>query len=119
MHFNGQNREEHVPHRVARQAPENVPLLLVADRSASDCDRVRIDDRREPRETRILRVNGTREPEVARGVLVPDIRDRVVGERRAHQLERGVHLRTGALEEHPATTDEERVPREYHACIRG
>ncbi len=97
--------------------PEHVPLLLVADHGASDRDGVGVDDRREARETRVPGVDGAREPEVARGVLVPDVRDRVVGQRRAEQLERGVHVRPGALEEHPAAADEERVPREDCACV--
>ena len=119
VHFGGQKRAEHVLHRVARQAPENIPLLLVADRGASDRDGVRIDDRREPRKSRVLGVDGAREPEVARGVLMSDVRDRVVGQRRAHKLERSVHLRTGALEEYPAAANEERVPREDRTCIGG
>lgn len=109
---------EYVPHWVARQAPEHVPLLLVTDRGASDRDGVRVDDRCEARETRIPRVDGAREPEVARSVFVPDVRDRVVGQRCAEQLERGVHLGSGALEEHTAAADEERVSREDRACNR-
>ena len=109
---------KHVPYRVARQAPENIPLLLVADRGTSDSDGVCVNNCREPREACVLRVDGARESEVARGVLVSDVCDCVVGERRAHQLERGVHLRTGSFEEHTAATDEERIPREDHTCIR-
>jgi hypothetical protein len=112
-------RGEHVPHWVARQAPENIPLLLVANRCASDRDGVCVNNCREPHETRVLGVDGAREPEIACGVLVSDVRDRVVGERRAHQLERGVHLRTDALKEHTAATDEECVPSEDRTCIRG
>ena len=74
-----QNIKEYVPHRVARKAPEHVPLLLVADRGAPNRDGVRVDDRSEPRETRVPRVDGARKSEVARGILVPDVRDRVVG----------------------------------------
>ena len=55
-----------------------------------------------------------------RSVLMPDVRDHVVGQRRAEQLERDVHLCSGAFEEHPAAAHEERVPREDRArAIRG
>lgn len=111
-------RGKHVPYRVARQTPENIPLLLVANRGASNRDGVCVNNGREPREARVLGVDGARESEVARCVLVSDVRDCVVGERRAHQLECGVHLRTDAFKEHTATTDEERIPREDYTCIR-
>jgi len=62
----------------------------------------------EPSERRVLRVNGSGEAEVARGVLVPDVGDGRVGEG-AEAFERGVHLGAGALKEDTATGDEERV----------
>ena len=69
------------------------------------------DELSEPRERRVLRVDGTGESEVARGVLVPDVRDGRVGER-GEAFERGVHLCARALEEDAAAGDEERVARE-------
>jgi hypothetical protein len=100
----GHVQDRHVPHWLARQARKVVPLLLVADRRASDSDGVRVDELTEPHERLVLRVDGAGEPKVARGVLVPDVHDGRVGER-------GVHFRGGALKEDAAAGDEERVAR--------
>lgn len=108
----------HVPHRLARQAPKDVPLLLVADRRAADRDGVLGDEFAEPRDRCVLRVDGAREPEIGRGVLVPDVRDRRVGER-GEAFKRGVHLRARALEKEAAAGDEERVAREDRSSVGG
>ena len=72
---------------------------------------MRSDELAEPRERRVLWIDGEGEAEVACGVFVPDVRDRRVGQR-GETLERGVHLGAGALEEDAAAGDEERVARE-------
>ena len=69
------------------------------------------DELSEPRERRVVRIDGTGEPVVARGVLVPDVRDGRVGER-GEAFEGGVHLRARALEKDAAAGDEEGVARE-------
>jgi hypothetical protein len=98
----------HVPHGLAREAPKEVPLLLVADGRAADGEGVRGDELAEPRERRVLRVDGAGKAEIVRGVLVADVGDGRVGER-GETLERGVHLGACALGESAAAGDEERV----------
>lgn len=104
-------RTYHAPHWLARQTPKDVPLLLVADRSAADGDGVLVDEFAEPREGGVLGVDGASEPEVTLGVLVPDVRDGCGG-KRGEALKGGVHLQSRALEEDAAAGDEERVSRE-------
>ena len=76
------------------------------------------DELSEPRERRVLRVDGTGESVVARGVLVPDVRNGRVGER-GEAFERGVHLCARTLEEDAAAGDEERIAREDRSSDRG
>lgn len=105
----------HVPHRLTRQTPKDVPLLLVADRSAADHDGVRSDELAQPRQRRAPRVDGERKAEITCRVLVPDVGDGGVWER-GETLECGVHLRASTFEEDAAACDEERVAREDHAA---
>lgn len=114
-------QDDHIPYGLARQAPKDVPLLLIADRSAADRDGVRSDELPESRQRRILRVDGEGEAEITRGVLVPDVGERRVWEG-GETFKRGVHLRARTFEEDAAACDEERVAREDGTdgrCVRG
>src|SRR5258708_14819029 len=119
-----QMQDDHVPDWVARQAPKYVPLLLVADRSAADRDRVRGDQLPESRKRWIFWINGESEAEIACGVLVPDVGYRGVWEH-GETFKRGVHLCACTFEEDATARDEERVAREDHTgglgsrCVRG
>lgn len=106
-----QIQDDHIPHGLARQAPKDIPLLLVADRSAADRDWVRVDELPESPKRRVLRVDGEGVAEITRGVLVPDVGDGRVWER-GETFKRGVHLRARTFEEDAAACDEERVARE-------
>ena len=105
-----QIQDDHVPHWLALQAPKDVPLLLVADRSAADRGRVCSDELPQPRKRWIPRVDGEGEAEITCCVLVPDVGDSGVWER-GETLECGVHLRACTFEEDATTCDEERVAR--------
>jgi len=103
-----QIQDDHVPHRLARQTPEDVPLLLVADCSAADRDRLCSDELPQPRKGRVPRVDGKGKAEIACCVLVPDVGDSGVWQCR-ETLECGVHLCACTFEEDATTCDEERV----------
>ncbi len=104
-------QDDHVPHWLARQAPKYVPLLLVADRSAADSDRMGSDHLPEPRKRWIPRVDGEGEAEITCGVLVPDVGNSGVWER-GETFECVVHLCACTFEEDATACDEERVARE-------
>lgn len=103
---------------LAMEAHERVPHLLVRDRREARRARVRAHERIEPGDVGVLRVDGPGEREVALGVLVAVVHDRLRGER-TEVRERGVHLRGGALEEAAAPCDEERVAGEDAAGVGG
>jgi hypothetical protein len=117
-----QKQDDHIPHWLAHEAPKHVPLLLVADCSAPDCDRIRGDELPESRKRCVLWVDGEGEAEITCGVFVPDVGDGRVWER-GETFKRGVHLCACTLKEDTTTCDEERVAREDRTdgrrCIRG
>ena len=103
-------QDDNVPHGLACQTPKDVPLLLVADCSAADRDRVCSDELPQPRKRRVPLVDGEGEAEITCCVLVPDVGDSGIWER-GETLECGVHLCTCTFEEDATTPDEERVTR--------
>lgn len=117
-----QKQDDHIPHLLAHKAPKHVPLLLVADCSAPDRDRMRRDEFPESRKRCILRVDGEGEAKITCSVLVPDIGDGRIGER-GETFKRGVHLCTCTFKEDTTACDEERVAGEDgtdgRRCVRG
>ena len=111
-------QHDHVPYWLACQTPKDVPVLLVADRCAANRDRLCSDELPQPHKRWIPRVDGEGEAEIARCVLVPDVRDSGVWER-GETLECGVHLCACAFEEDATACDEKRIARKDRTGGRG
>ncbi len=93
------------------QAHEWVPLLLVSDCRTFVGDDTVFDECLETSQRKVCWVDALRKREVALGVLVAVVHDRLVW-KGAEVGERGVHLAADALEETAAACDKQGVARE-------
>lgn len=106
-----QKQDDHIPHRLAHKAPKYVPLLLVADCSTPNRDRMRRDEFPESRKRCILRVDRESEAKITCSVFVPDIGDGRIWER-GETFKGSVHLCACTFKEDTTACDEECVTRE-------
>ena len=94
------------------QAHKGVPLLFVSDRCALFRDDPVFDQLLETGQGMVRWVHALCKREVALGVLVAVVDDRLV-RKRAKIRERGMHLTTDALKEAAAARDKKGVAREH------
>ncbi|KAF7322564.1 hypothetical protein HMN09_00034900 [Mycena chlorophos] len=106
-----------IPNLGALQTHKWVPFLLVPNCGQPRRNRVRTHELFEPRDISVLGLDGFRKCKIALRVLVSVVCDRLVGQR-PEITQRGMHLLGRALEEAPATSDEERVASEDATGMR-